>query len=175
MADAQATVQQGPRQESRRDARRVQGGRKPRTEREFDQKVVEIRRVSRTVAGGKRMKFRALVVIGDHKGRVGVGWRKGVDVPESVAKAVSAAKKNMIAVQIKDGTLPHEIMQKFKASKVFLKPASQGTGLIAGGAVRQVLDLAGVKNILSKTYGSRNKVNVVMATFQALKQMEKKD
>jgi len=154
-----------------RDNRRPRGG-GPREPREFDQKVIEIKRVSRTVKGGKRMRFRALVVIGDHKGKVGMGLRKGLDVPESVQKAVSAAKKNMTHIIIQNGTIPHETRVKYKASSVFLKPASPGTGVIAGGAVRQLLELAGVKNVLSKMYGSRNKVNSLMATFEALKQME---
>ena len=158
----------GPR---RGGPRRRDGG--SREAREFDQKVIEVNRVTRVVKGGKRMRFRALVVIGDRKGRVGIGLRKGVDVPESVAKAVAAAKKNMIEVKIHEGTIPHEAKEKYKASVVFLKPASAGTGVIAGGAVRQLLDLAGVKNVLSKIYGSRNKVNTLLAAFNALAKMER--
>ncbi len=160
----------GPR---RGGPRRREGG--PREEREFDQKVIEVSRVTRVVKGGKRMRFRSLVVIGDHKGRVGVGLRKGLDVPESVSKAVAAAKKNMIEVKLNEGTIPHEVKEKYKASIVFLKPASAGTGVIAGGAVRQLLDLAGVKNVLSKMYGSRNKVNTLMATYNALKTMDTRE
>lgn len=144
-----------------------------REQREFDQKVIEIKRVTRVVKGGKRMRFRALVVIGDRKGKVGVGLRKGLDVPESVGKAVNAARKNMIEVKLKDGTIPHETKVKYKASVVFLKPASAGTGVIAGGAVRSLLELAGVKNVLSKMYGSRNKVNSLLAAFEALNTLEK--
>lgn len=144
-----------------------------REQREYDQKVIEIKRVSRVVKGGKRMRFRALVVIGDRKGKVGVGLRKGLDVPESVGKAVNAARKNMIEVKLKDGTIPHETKVKYKASIVFLKPASAGTGVIAGGAVRSLLELAGVKNVLSKMYGSRNKVNSLLAAFEALNTLEK--
>lgn len=143
-----------------------------RSNREYDQQVIDISRVSRTVKGGKRMRFRALVVIGDHNGKVGVGLRKGLDVPDAISKAVDEAKKSMVEVKLVDGTIPHEIKEKFKASQVFLKPASEGTGVIAGGAVRQLLDLSGVKNVLSKTYGSRNKVNTVMAAFNALKKMK---
>ena len=139
---------------------------------EFEQKTVEVARVTRVVAGGKRMRFRALVVIGDKKGRVGIGVRKGVDVSEAVNKAVNTAKKSMITVPLIDGTIPHEIKLKFKSSVVFLKPAKPGTGVIAGGAIRQVLDLAGVKNILSKMIGSSNKINNVMATYLALSKMK---
>lgn len=142
--------------------------------RDFDQKVVEVKRVTRVVAGGKRMRFRALVVIGDRKGRVGIGLRKGADVSESVNKAVSAAKKSMISVNLVRDTIPHEIKLKYKSSVVFLKPALPGTGIIAGGAIRSVLDLVGVKNILSKMLGSSNKVNNVMATYLALSKMKQK-
>lgn len=140
--------------------------------RDFDQKVVEVKRVTRVTGGGKRMRFRALVVIGDRKGRVGVGVQKGTDVSEAVNKAVSAAKKNMVSVNIIRDTIPHEIKFKYKSSVVFLKPAMPGTGLIAGGAIRSVLDLAGVKNILSKMLGSSNKLNNVMATYTALTKMK---
>lgn len=151
--------------------RRPHGGQ--REQREFDQKVIEVKRVTRVVKGGKRMRFRALVVIGDRKGKVGIGLRKGLDVPESVGKAVNAARKNMIEVKLKEGTIPHETKVKYKASTVFLKPASAGTGVIAGGAIRSLLELAGVKNVLSKMYGSRNKVNSLLAAFEALSNLER--
>jgi small subunit ribosomal protein S5 len=143
--------------------------------REFEQKVVEIKRVTRVVAGGKRMRFRALVVIGDKKGKVGMGLRKGVDVAEAVNKAVNAAKKNMITVPIVDGTIPHQVNIKYKSSKILLLPASKGTGIIAGGALRSVLDLAGVHNVLSKMFGSSNNVNNVKAAFEAFKRMKSKE
>ena len=139
--------------------------------RDFDQKVIEVKRVTRVVAGGKRMRFRALVVVGDRKGKVGVGLRKGTDVSEAVNKAVNAAKKTMISVHVVRDTIPHEMKLKYKSSIVFLKPALPGTGIIAGGAIRQVLDLVGVKNVLSKMLGSSNKVNNVMATYLALSKM----
>lgn len=142
---------------------------------EFEQKIVEIKRVTRVVAGGKRMRFRALVVIGDRKGRVGMGLRKGADVSEAVNKAVNAAKKTLVTVKIVNDTIPHEMKFKYKSSVVFLKPAMPGTGVIAGGAIRQVLDLAGIKNILSKMLGSSNKVNNVMATYLALTKMRSKE
>jgi small subunit ribosomal protein S5 len=143
--------------------------------REFEQKTVEIKRVTRVVAGGKRMRFRALVVIGDKKGKVGIGLRKGADVSEAVNKAVNAAKKTMVAVRLVNDTIPHEIKFKYKSSVVFLKPAMPGTGVIAGGAIRSVLDLVGVKNVLSKMLGSSNKVNNVMATYLALTKMRTKE
>lgn len=143
--------------------------------RDFEQKIVEVKRVTRVVAGGKRMRFRALVVIGDKKGKVGIGLRKGTDVSEAVNKAVNAAKKTMVSINLVNDTIPHELKFKYKSSVVFLKPAMPGTGIIAGGAIRSVLDLAGVKNILSKMLGSSNKVNNVMATYLALTKLRSKD
>lgn len=143
--------------------------------REFEQKIVEIKRVTRVVAGGKRMRFRALVVIGDKKGKVGIGICKGTDVSEAVNKAVNAAKKTMITINLVNNTIPHQIKYKFKSSVVFLKPAMPGTGVIAGGSIRQVLDLVGVKNVLSKMIGSSNKANNVMATYLALSKMRTKE
>jgi small subunit ribosomal protein S5 len=140
--------------------------------REFEQKVIEVARVTRVTGGGKRMRFRALVVIGDKKGRVGIGVQKGVDVSEAMNKAVNAAKKSMITIPLRNDTIPHEIKLKYKASVVFLKPAKPGTGVIAGGAIRQVLDMVGVKNVLSKMMGSSNKINNVKATYIALSKMK---
>ncbi len=142
---------------------------------EFDQKVVEVKRVTRVVAGGKRMRFRALVVIGDHKGKVGMGLKKGADVSESVNKAVNAAKKNMVTLPLVAETIPHELKIKYKSSSLMLKPARPGTGVIAGGAVRSVMELAGIKNIVCKMLGSNNKVNNVKATFAAFKKMKSKE
>ena len=155
--------------QGQRRGRRPQGDRGPK---EFEQKVIEVARVTRVTGGGKRMRFRALVVIGDKKGRVGIGVQKGVDVSEAVNKAVNIAKKSMISVGLHDGTIPHEIKLKFKSSVVFLKPAKPGTGVIAGGAIRQVLDMVGVKNVLSKMLGSSNKINNVTATYLALTKMK---
>jgi small subunit ribosomal protein S5 len=143
--------------------------------REFDQKIVEIKRVTRVTGGGKRMRFRALVVIGDHKGKVGMGLRKGNDVAESVNKAVNQAKKNMITLPLTNDTIPHEVKVKYKSSKLMMLPAKPGTGIIAGGAVRSVMDLAGVKNVISKMLGSNNKVNNIKAVFDAFKSMKSKD
>ena len=152
---------------------RKPGGEEQR--REFDQKVVEVKRVTRVVAGGKRMRFRALVVIGDHKGKVGMGLKKGADVSESVNKAVNAAKKRMITVPLVNGTIPHGLRVKYKSSQLLLKPAKPGTGVIAGGAVRQVFELAGVKNVVCKMLGSNNKVNNVKAVFAAFEKMKSKE
>jgi small subunit ribosomal protein S5 len=142
---------------------------------DFDQKVVEVKRVTRVVAGGKRMRFRALVVIGDRKGKVGFGLKKGRDVAESVNKAVNQAKKNMVTLPLIHDTIPHEINIKYKSSKLIMRPAKAGQGVIAGGAVRSVMDLAGVKNVMSKMVGSNNKVNNVKAVFTAFKHMKSKD
>ena len=159
------------------EKRRRQSGRDgdQRERNEFDQKVVEVKRVTRVVAGGKRMRFRALVVIGDHKGKIGMGLKKGADVSESVNKAVNQAKKNMITLPLVNETIPHEITMKYKSSSLMLKPAKPGTGVIAGGAVRSVMDLAGVKNVVSKMLGSNNKVNNIKAVFEAFKKMKSKE
>lgn len=141
---------------------------------EFDQKVVEVKRVTRVMAGGKRMRFRALVVIGDHKGRVGAGLRKGMDFSDSVSKAAAAAKKELISLPLVNGTIPHMVNIKYKSSKLSLMPAKAGSGVIAGGAIRSVMELAGVKNVVSKMLGSNNKVNNVKAVFEAFKQMKSK-
>jgi len=120
------------------------------------------------MAGGKRMSFRACVVIGDRKGKVGMGLRKGADVAIAINKAITAAKKQMIDVHTINDTIPERVVVKFKAAQVLLKPASKGTGVIAGGAVRSVLELAGVKNVVSKMLGSKNKINNVLATLKGL-------
>ncbi len=146
-----------------------------RERREFDQKVVEVKRVTRVVAGGKRMRFRALVVIGDHKGKVGMGLKKGMDVAKSVNKAVNQAKKNMVTLPLVNETVPHEVKVKYKSSQLLIMPARPGTGVIAGGAVRSVMDLAGVKNVISKMMGSSNKVNNVKAVFEAFQRMKSKE
>ncbi len=135
---------------------------------EFEEEVIQIDRVTRVVKGGRRLRFRATVVIGDKKGRIGYGIGKSVEVPRAIQKAVSKAKKNLVKIPIYNGTIPHSIQIKFKASKVLLKPASEGTGIIAGGAVRKLVDIAGIKNILSKTLGSSNKLNNTKAAYIAL-------
>lgn len=149
------------------------GGKRPFTKevKEFEEQVVQVARVTRVVKGGRRMRFRATVVIGDKKGTVGYGIGKATEVQQAIQKAVAKAKKNLIKVPLYNGTIPHIVQTKFKASVVLMKPASLGTGMIAGGAVRQILELAGVHNILSKSLGSTNKVNTTKATYQALKML----
>lgn len=147
--------------------------RREREEKEFEEKVVQVDRITRVVAGGRRLRFRATVVVGDKKGRVGVGVAKGLEVVTAIQKAVSKAKKAMVTVPLKGTTVPHEIIIKYCGAKVLLKPATDGTGIIAGGAVRSVLEVAGVQNVLSKMLGSSNKINNVYATFEALKSMQK--
>jgi small subunit ribosomal protein S5 len=152
----------GQRRGQRRDRQEPQ-------EREFDQKIIDLARVTRVMAGGKRMRFRACVVIGDHQGRVAVGVGKGADVSLAISKATAAARKELIRIPLHEDTLPHEISMKFGAAKILLKPAPRGTGIIAGGAVRSVLDLGGVPNVVAKMLGSRNKLNNARATVMALK------
>ncbi len=151
-----------------------QDNRMPREEKQFDERVVAIDRVARVVKGGRRFRFRALVVVGDRKGRVGAGTSKGADVTAAVSKATEVAKKNMIQVTTNNGTIHHEQQAKVAGAKILLKPASQGTGLIAGGVVRIVLEVAGVQNILSKSLGSSNKINLAYATLEALRQITPK-
>lgn len=140
-------------------------------QKEFEERVINIDRVARVVKGGRRFRFRALVVVGDGKGQVGMGIAKAGDVTSAIAKAVSQAKKHFMTVPIKNGTIPHEVTAKHAGAKVFMKPASPGTGVIAGGAVREVLEAAGVTDILSKALGSSNKINNTYATLEALGQL----
>jgi len=135
---------------------------------EFEQKIVDLARVTRVMAGGKRMKFRACMVIGDKKGRVGIGVAKGADVAMAVSKAVTQARKNLIDIPIIDGTIPHKVNFKLKASRLMIKPARKGSGIKAGGVVRIVLSLSGVKDVVAKILGANNKVNNAKATLQAL-------
>lgn len=154
---------------------RGRGKRPQREPQEFEQKILDLARVTRVTKGGKRMRFRTCLVIGDRKGRVGVGIAKGADVAISVEKAFRQAKKNMITVPIVNETIPHETRYKFGAAQILIKPAPEGTGLKSGGAVRVLLELAGVPNAVSKILGGNNKINNARATMFALKQLNERE
>lgn len=141
-------------------------------EKQFDERMVNIDRVARVVKGGRRFRFRALVVIGDHKGKVGIGIAKGADVTAAVSKATDVAKKHLVKIQLYKGTVPHEAEAKISGARILIKPASAGTGLIAGGVVRTILEVAGVSDALSKSLGSTNKANIAYATLETLQKME---
>ncbi len=136
---------------------------------DFDKKLVEVRRVAKVVKGGRTLRFSALVVVGNKNGLVGVGIGKANEVPEAVEKATAAAKKNLISVPIVGTTIPHNVIGRFGASNVHMFPAPQGTGVIAGGSARAVVELAGIKDIVTKAHGSNNKINGVKATLEGLK------
>ncbi len=162
--------------------KRGSGGRPPRRndrkddkKDDMEQRILEVARVTRVMAGGKRMNFRACVAIGDKKGNVGVGLGKGADVTMAVNKAVNKAKKTMVNVPMVKDTIPHEIYNKMGAAKIMLKPAKQGRGVISGGVTRVILELAGVKNVTSKALGSNNKVNNARCTIEALGLLRKSE
>jgi small subunit ribosomal protein S5 len=162
-----------------RNSRPARKGRPDRQEfkekSEFEERVVHISRNSKVVKGGRRFSFGALVVVGDRKGRVGYGLGKAAEVAEAIRKAGDVAKRNLITVTMRGTTLPHEALGKFSGAQVLMRPASEGTGIIAGGACRAVLELAGVRDVLSKSLGSNNHLNVTKATLKALGQLRSKD
>ncbi len=141
---------------------------KPKDTYEFEEEILEIRRVTRVTQGGRQLRFRATVIIGDKHGRVGIGTAKANEVQGAIAKAIHAAKKSLIHVPLIGDTIPHTTRASFKSSQLILIPAGKGTGVIAGGSVRKVLELAGVKNVLSKIYGSTNKLNCAKVALQAI-------
>lgn len=167
----QRTAQTTPRSSQRggrRDDRRTAAPQEPK---EFDEVVISIDRVARVVKGGRRFRFKALVVVGNHKGKVGVGVSKGADVQAAVAKATDVAKKHIISVPIANETIPHDVEVRVAGAHVLIKPAAPGTGIIAGGVVRQVIGVTGIRNMLSKSLGSTNKVNIAYAVIEALQQL----
>ena len=139
---------------------------------EFEQKLLDLARVTRVVKGGRRFRFRATLVIGDRKGKVGVGVAKGADVSDAIQKAYNDAKKSLITVKLSGNTISHDVRMKLGSAKVLLKPAQEGRGVIAGGAVRAVVDLAGIRDIVSKSLGTSNKLNVARVTIAALKSLK---
>ncbi len=155
----------------KKDRKKGKGRRRPKSE--FDQQLLDLARVTRVVKGGRRFRFRATMVIGNRKGKVGVGVSKGTDVSAAIQKAVADARKNMIDVNLDGNTIAHDVRQKLASAKIMMKPAKEGRGIIAGGAVRTVVELAGVKDVVSKSYGTSNKLNVARATIEALKQLRK--
>jgi len=157
-----------PRGGARRDAA-------PAEKKQYEELVINVDRVSRVVKGGRRFRFKALVAIGDGKTKVGVGVAKGADVQAAVAKATNVAKKQLITIAIENATIPHEAEKKVAGAQVLLKPAAPGTGIIAGGVVRSIIGLTGIHNLLSKSLGSTNKVNIAYATIDALKSVIPRD
>jgi small subunit ribosomal protein S5 len=162
-------AQQQQRNNQRRNDRRDPS---MQEEKQFDERVIYVNRVARVVRGGRRFRFQALVVIGDHKGKVGIGISKGADVTAAVNKATDVAKKNLIKVHIYRSTLTHDVLGRVGGAKILIMPAAPGTGLIAGGVVRTVLEVTGIENALSKSLGSSNRINMAYATLDALQQMQ---
>ena len=159
--------QRGGRRDDRRNA--------PEAPKEFEEVVIAIDRVARVVKGGRRFRFQALVVVGNKKNKVGVGLSKGADVQAAVAKATDVAKKHLITIPVVNTTIPHDVEVKVSGARVLLKPAAPGTGVIAGGVVRAVLSVTGITNLISKSLGSTNKINIAYATIKALEELVPKE
>jgi small subunit ribosomal protein S5 len=157
--------------EHSRDRDRERSRDRDAPEKEFVEKLVKLNRTAKVVKGGRRFSFSALTVIGDRKGKVGYGFGKANDVSEAIRKSVEKAKRNMVQLPVKNGTIPHEIQGLFKASRVLLKPACSGTGIIAGGPVRAIMEAGGVTDVLSKSIGASSQYNVVKATFNCISKM----
>ena len=180
-APAPATQAGAPRGNNQRGGQRGGNNRGPRRDqapqepKQFEELVINIDRVSRVVKGGRRFRFKALVVVGDRKNKVGVGVAKGTDVQTAVQKATDVAKKNLIVIPIVNGTIPHENEVKFSGARVLLKPAAPGTGIIAGGVVRSIIGVTSINNLLSKSLNSTNKVNIAYATIEALRSLVPKE
>lgn len=182
MADANTTNAPAQAAAPTRPPRGGQGGRRdnrrndvPQEPKEFEELVINIDRVARVVKGGRRFRFKALVVVGNRKDKVGVGVAKGADVQAAVAKATDVAKKHLITIPVTKETIPHDAEIKLSGARVLIKPAAPGTGIIAGGVVRQIIGVTGIRNMLSKSLGSTNKVNIAYATIEALKSLVPKD
>ena len=170
VAATKPTRDMGGRRMNRRDNRRGRGRGRDEGPKEFDSITISIDRVSRTVKGGRRMRFKALVAIGDHKNRIGVGVAKGSDVTTAVQKATNKAKKDMITFNLAKETIWHEVETKATGATVMMKPAAPGTGIIAGNVIRSIVGLTGIKNLVSKSLGSTNKVNIAYAVIEGLRQ-----
>lgn len=163
------------RDDFKRDRKQGDRRERKREDSEFDKTLVSVRRVTKVVKGGRTMRFSALVVIGDHKGTVGIGTGRAKEVPAAIDKATLQAKQNLKKINIVSGTIPHEVIGKYGTSKVLMLPAKQGSGVIAGGSARAVLELAGIKDIVTKIHGSTNKINCVRATLKGLQSLRTKE
>ena len=163
------------RDDFKKERRQDRRDRKPQKDSEFDKVLVSIRRVTKVVKGGRTMRFSALVVVGDRKGRVGIGTGKAKEVPAAIDKATMQAKANLLNINIVNGTIPHDTIGKYGTSKVLMLPAKEGTGIIAGGPARAVIELAGIKDIVTKIHGSTNKINCVRATLRGLASLRTKE
>jgi len=172
--DNEAQTEFASYEDSRHEGRSGKGSRRREREpieKEFVEKLVKLNRTAKVVKGGRRFSFSALTVIGDKKGRVGFGFGKANDVSEAIRKSIEKAKRSMIYLPIKNGTIPHEVIGLFKSSRVLLKPACSGTGIIAGGPVRAIMEAGGITDVLSKSIGSSNQYNVVKATFDCISKL----